>query len=410
MTARLREAVLSWVDRSGMRQFGWGRTLIIFKALLSMGAVFYPVWWIHLHFTSSLLPSLPLSLAISFLGVQIAIILLQLFASALVKKVNAIAEQRSAHWRSVIEPLLAAQSAGEDHLDQLRTLRHRRPADFDGCVASSLATLSGESRESLSQLALSLGVVRHWQRVARRGRLERKNAIECMTFLSPSVARPALQPLLEEKTPALQATLYRALIRVSRDEELNDLFRRTLRAPFFVRALLAGEFRPYAEELGVSALRSALTSGDDEEIISALEMVDAWRRVLYLPRLDELARHANLEIRCRALLAVPMSAVRFGMEETVLSALDDPEPRVKLAALTATARMHIHRALRQVEQASQSLDNQVSRFACLVLTSFGKEGHSILQSMVVTGDGRVGAWAAEALGQSSAGLSPEVDF
>jgi phage baseplate assembly protein W len=137
-------------------------------------------------------------------------------------------------------------------------------------------------------------------------------------------------------------------------------------------------------------------------------MVDAWRRVLYLPRLDELAHHPNLEIRCRALLAAPMSAVRFSMEETVLGALDDPEPRVKLAALTATARMHIHRALRQVEQASQSLDNQVSRLACLVLTSFGKEGNSILQSMVVTGDGRVGAWAAEALGQASAGAASEI--
>jgi hypothetical protein len=370
-----------------------------------MGAVFYPVWWIHLHFTSSLLPSLPLSLAISFLGVQLAIIFLQLFASASVKKLEAMSKRRSAHWKAVIEPLLAAQIAGEDHSDHLRKLRYRRPVDFDACVASSLATLTGDSRESLSKLALSFGVVRHWQKLARRGRLERKQAIECMTLLSPSVGRPALQPLLEHETPALQATLYRALIRVSSEKELNDLFRRTLRAPFFVRAVLAGEFRPYAEELGTGALSGALQSGDDQEIASALDMVDAWRRVLYLPRLEELARHPNLEIRCRALLVAPLSAVRLGMEQTVVRALDDPHPRVKLAALTATARMHIHSALEQVAQASHSLDNQVSRVACRVLASFGKEGHSILRSMVVTGDGRIGAWAAEALGQATGGHS-----
>ena len=436
VTGRVRRSVTGWVDQSGLRQFGWGRTLILAKALLAMAAVFYPVWWIHLHYTSSLLPSLPLSLAISFLGVQVAIIVLQLFASAAVKKLDAMAALRSAHWKSLIEPLLAAQSAGEDHLDQLRKLRRRRPVDFDACVASSLATLSGPERESLSRVALSLGVVRHWQKLARRGRMERKQAIECMTFLAPSVGRSALQPLLEERkgygahrhtsqelsrrtrfarvtqkeTPALQATLYRALIHVSGKEELDDLFRRTLRAPFFVRALLAGEFRPYAKELGAHALCEALTSDDEEEVMAALEMVDAWRRLLYLPDLERLAHHPNPEIRCRALRAAPMSVLRSGMEETVVTALNDPHPRVKLAALTATARMHIFSAMQQVEQATHSLDNQVSRLACLVLTSFGKEGLSILQYLVVTADGRIGAWAAEALGQASAGPGLEVEF
>ena len=403
MIGQLRRSVLGWLDQSGLRQFGWGRTLIFAKALLAMGAVFYPVWWIHLHYTSSRLPSLPLSLAISFLGVQVAIIFLQLFASAAVKKLNAIAARRSAHWKSVIEPLLAAQSAGEDHIDQLRKLRRRHPVDFDACVASSLVTLSGPEQESLSRVALSLGVVRHWQKLARRGHLERKQAIESMTFLAPSVGRSALTPLLEIQTPAaLQATLYRALIHVSGKEELDDLFRRTLHAPFFVRALLAGEFRPYAKELSGHALGQALTSGDEQELMAALEMVDAWRRVLHLPQLESLARHPNPEIRCRALRAAPMSSVRMGMEETVLGALNDPHPRVKLAALAATARMHIYVAMQQVEQAAHSLDNQVSRLACHVLTSFGKEGLAILQYLVVTADGRTGAWAAEALGQASA--------
>ncbi len=396
-------SILKLLDQSGLRQFGWGRTLIVLKALTAMGAVFYPVWWIHLHFTSIRLVSVPLSLAISFLGVQIAVIFLQLAASAVVKKLDAIRIRKSAHWKSVIEPLLAAQSAGKDRMADLRGLRRRRPVDFDACVASMLESVSGPERESLSRLALGFGVVRRWQRVARRGRLERKQAIECMTYLAPSIGRAALQPLLEKQPAALQATLYRALLRVARGAEVADLFRRTLRAPFFVRALLAGEFRPFAEQLSVSTLPAVLTSGDEQEMIAALEMVDAWRRVLHLPQLETLARHPNPEIRSLALRAAPVSAVQGTMEQTILSAFEDPSSQVKLAALRAAARLQIRSSLHVVERASYSLDNQVSRLACLVLASFGNDGHSILQYIVLTGDRRVGNWAAEALGQFSAG-------
>jgi hypothetical protein len=342
--------------------------------------------------------------------VQLAIIFLQLFASATVKKLDAIRIRRSAHWKSVIEPVLAAQSSGEDRMRELRKLRRRRTVDFDACVASLLQSLTGPARESLSRLALGFGVVRRWQRVARKGRLERKQAIEWMTYLAPSVSRAALEPLLEKQPAAMQATLYRALIRVSRGAEVADLFRRTLRAPFFVRALLAGEFRPYAEQLSVDALPAALASHDEHEMIAALEMVDAWRRVLHLPQLETLAHHPNPEIRSLALRAAPVSAVRGSMEQTILRAFEDPSPQVKLAALKATGRLQIRSSLHAVERASYSLDNQVSRLACLVLASFGRDGHSILQYIVVTGDRRVGNWAAEALGHLSAGRGVGDEF
>jgi hypothetical protein len=407
---RVPDAVLKWLEHSGLRQFGWGRTLIVVKAISAMGIVFFPVWWLHLHFTSKKLPTIPLSLAVSFLGVQLGIIFLQLFASAAVKKLDAIRIARSAHWKSVIEPVLAAQSAGENRMVELRRLRRRRTVDFDACVASMLQSLTGPARESMSRLALGFGVVRRWQRLATKGRMERKQAIEWMTYLSPSVGRVALQPLLESQSIALQATLYRALIRVSRGAEIADLFRRTLRSPFLVRALLAGEFRPYAEQLSVNALPATLACGEEQEIIAALEMVDAWRRVLHLPELETLAHHPNPEIRSLALRAAPVSAVRGSLDQTILGAFEDPDPQVKLAALKAAARLQIRSSLHAVERASFSVDNQVSRLACLVLASFGRDGHSILQYIVVTGDRRVGNWAAEALGQLSAGRGVGADF
>jgi hypothetical protein len=132
-------------------------------------------------------------------------------------------------------------------------------------------------------------------------------------------------------------------------------------------------------------------------------MVDSWRRALYLPQLESLTRHPNPEIRSRALRAAPVSAVRGGMEQAVVGAIGDSHPQVKLAALTAAARMQIRGALQAVEQSAYSVDNAVSRLACLVLASFGKEGRWILEYMVITCDRRVGGWAAEALGQASLG-------
>jgi hypothetical protein len=162
--------------------------------------------------------------------------------------------------------------------------------------------------------------------------------------------------------------------------------------------------------LSVDVLPAALASGDEHEMIAALEMVDAWRRVLHLPQLETLAHHPNPEIRSLALRAAPVSAVRGSIEQTILRAFEDPSPQVKLAALKATGRLQIRSSLHAVERASYSLDNQVSRLACFVLASFGRDGHSILQYIVVTGDRRVGNWAAEALGHLSAGRGVGDEF
>jgi hypothetical protein len=388
-----------------VREFEWNHVLILVKALFTMGLLFYPVWWIHVHLVAGRLPTLPLSLAVSFLGVQILVVLVQVLASSATKKLDAMERRRSTHFRSVVQRALAAQ-----HPD-LAKLRRRRPADFDWSIAALLSNLTGPERAALSKLAVRLGVVRRWQRFARRGRREYKHALEWMAALSPEVARTALPPVIRRWTPESQAAAYRALVRSSDPPQAAILFREVLRAPFMVRILLTPEFRPLAEDLAAHPLPVIFESGEESEIICALEMIASWRRVLELPALPRLFHHSNAKIRCLAIQITPLSAMRGHLESYILSALEDPIPEVRMAALSSVASMRLRGAFDAVQRTAYSPDDALSRQACLTLASFGRDGQASLEYLVVAGDRRVAGWAAEGLARLrlGRGLAQELE-
>lgn len=393
--------------REGFREFAWDRWLIFAKALLAMGAVFYPVWWIHIHVVAGRFPTLPLSLAVSFLGVQILIILIQLLASSATKKLDSIQRRRSIQFRSVVQRALATHVSGHGPSKDLKSLRRKHPADFDWSLAALLGTVTGRERLVLSDLAVKLGAVRRWQRYARLGKLEHKTVLEWMAGLSPAVARVALKPLLRKRSPAAQSAAYRALIRSSDPTRVGDLFREVLRSPLLVRILLAADFRSHTDSLAGEPLTAVFELGEEREVIAALEMVASWRRVLDLPLLTRFLRHANPEIRRNAVRVAPLASARHEVARHILRALDDPHSEVRMAALDSITRMQVRGALPAVRRAAESTDDAISRQACKTLASFGSDGQAMLEYFVVAGDRRIANWAAEALVQArvSSGLA-----
>jgi HEAT repeat protein len=380
-----------------LRNIGLDRILIAGKAVLVIGLFFYPVWWVHIHLVSAQVSHVPLSLAISFVGVQVATILVELMASCLVKALDRVRVRRSARWRPVVGQHIAAYLAGEDRTWALRWLRRLRAADFEASLVEALANVRGEPRERLVDLAVKLGMLRRWQRRARRGRLERKQAIECLSLLPGPESLAALQALLKDPAPSLRATTYRALIRLSSRTELDDVFRAAIRSPLFVRTLLASELRPYAPLLAMHALPNLLSGGEADDVIAALEMVESWRSVIHLPALAGLMEHSNPDIRIRALRLAPWSAARTGLEPLILRAIGHPDPQVKLAGLAAAGRLRLTGATRSIENCANDQDHQVSRAACFVLAALGREGQSILESKIYGADRPVAARAAESL-------------
>jgi len=387
------------VNFSALREFGWERWLILAKALLAMGAVFYPVWWIHIHVVAGRLATLPLSLAVSFLGVQVLIILIQVLASSATKKLDAIQRRRSIQFRSVVQRALAVHVSGEGRSRDLKKLRRKHAADFDWSLAALLGTVNGRERIALSDLALRLGAVRRWQRFARLGRQEHKHVLEWMAALSPGVARVALQPVIRKQTTATQAAVYRALVQSSDQSRVGDLFREVLRSPLMVRIMLAADFRSQAEFLAADSLTAIFESGDEKEVMAALEMLESWRRVLNLPLLFRFVLHPNPAIRCGAIRVAPLASARREMEGYILNALEDPHPEVRMAALASIERMHLRCGIRGVQRAAEGENDAVSRQACQTLASFGREGQSVLEYFVVAGDRRIANWAVEALAQ-----------
>ncbi len=390
------------------RETDWECLLTVGKAALVVGGVFYTVWWIHIHEVSRRITDAPLSLAISFLCVQFGIIAVQLIASVVIKNLRAAKVRGSRKWRPVIDEHLSALLAGEDRIRQLRRLRRTRPEDLEERLVETLRAVSGEQGRSLSHLAVELGLVRRWEKLAARGVRQREQALEFLSTLSPEAGGQALRRLAA--TPPGQAAACRVLIPVAEPGELSDLFLAILRAPPLVRAMVARDLCAHAESLAAGVIPEVLSRGEEAEVMAALDMVHGWNRVLRLPAVVKLMAHSNPEIRSRALRLAPLIAVRRETAPSILDAMGDSDTRVQLAALASAARMRLDGAAKAVEACAHSPDDQISRMACLVLGSLGPEGHTVLESKILTADRRVAAWAAESLARVRIGREPNREF
>ncbi len=392
-----RIATTKW---AAFRQTGLDRTVILLKAVVVMAAFLYPVWWLHRNVVSSRVPQIPLSLAIAFIGVQVASIFIQLLASSFVKKVESLRTARSARLRPAIREQIAAFLVGQDskHVPaELRALGRRSSRDVEVCLVEALTAVDGQAQRKLSELAVELGLVDRWRRRSRRGRRECKQAVEHLGQLTPSLACSALRPLLKNPKTAAEPIIYRALVRCASKDDLNLLFRNAADAPLLLRAMLAGELRDYAPQLTAVALPAVLKDGTPRQIAGALEMAAAWRCPLPLTALAPLMRHPDAKVRANALKLSAFSGLSQGGERLILRALDDPAPEVQKTAIGLAGRLRLNQALGRLVVVMRHKDGETSRLACLALAMLGASGEAFLQSDIMTSDPRSAGRAAESL-------------
>ena len=410
----------------------WDRVLLFTRALLAIAFFLYPVWWIHVHVVSATVPQAPLSLAISFLGVQFAVILAELLASCSVKKMDEVRGRRSVRWRPLIRRSLAAHLAGKDVLRELQIFRQRRPRETETCLAEMLATVNGQARQRLSELATALHLVERWEKHARRGRRELNEVIEWLGLLSPAVGGPALVRVLKAasstlesrwlpKTP-LPATLASTLcaqIRVAGAADLDQICQEILAAPRLVRTMAAADLRVQADGLGAAAISRALSSSDPGRATVALQLAEAWRRSIDAPALAALLQHESPVVRGLALKLIPFqgvagafeSEIMGGLEGSLQAGIDDTGAQEVLAgALSAVARLRLMRALPLVAECSLSPNPNLARQACFTLASLGEEGQALLESKIHSGPQQHAARAAESLMNLRAGRLPAGGF
>jgi len=390
-------ATIKW---SAFRQTGLERAVILLKAMLVMVVFLYPVWWLHRNVVSSRVPQIPLSLAIAFIGIQIASISIQLLASSFVKKIESLRAARSSRLRPAIRAQIAAFLVSQDSknvLAELRALRRRSLRDVEVCLVEALTAIDGQAQRKLSELAVELGFVDRWRRRSKRGRRECKQAVEYLGQLTPSLACSALRPLLKNPKTAAEPIIYRALVRCASKDDLTLLFRNAADAPLLLRAMLAGELRDYAPQLTATALPAVLKDGTPRQIAGALEMAAAWRCPLALTAVAPLMRHPDAKVRANALKLSAFSGLSQAGERLILRALDDPDLNVQKTAIGLAGRLRLNQALGRLVLVTQHADGETSRLACLALAMLGATGEAFLQSNIMTSDPRSAGRAAESL-------------
>ncbi|HXP84315.1 MAG TPA: hypothetical protein VN841_06325 [Bryobacteraceae bacterium] len=421
----------SWFPRRvaiALEGVDWDRVLLFARALLAIAFFLYPVWWIHVHVVSATVPQAPLSLAISFLGVQFAVIVAELLASCVVKKMDEVRGRRSRRWRPLIRRSLAAHLAGQNVSAELNIFRKHRPRETEICLAEMLAAVNGQARQRLSELAVSLHLVERWEKHATRGRQELREVIEWLGLLSPAIGGPALVRVLKAASatfesrwlpkrtlPATVASTLCSRIRVAGEAELNQICHEILAAPLLVRTMAASDLRVQADGSGAAAISRALSSADPGRATVALQLAEAWRRTIDAPALAALLRHKSSVVRGLALKLIPFQGVAAAFEAEVLAGLqtglragaDDAGAQEVLAgALSAVARLRLMRALPLVGQCASSANASLARQACFTLAALGEEGQALLESKIHSGPHQQAARAAESLMSLRAGRLP----
>jgi len=416
----------------------WDRVLVFARAFVVIAFFLYPVWWIHVHFVSATVPEVPLSLAISFLGVQFAVIIGELLASSAAKKLDEIRLRRSRHWHPRIRSALAAylaapDSAGKHGCAELQYFRKRHPRETETCLVEMLAAVNGQARQRLSELAVTLKLTGRWEKHAGRGRLELREAIEWLGLLSMPAGRAALLRVLEaasstiesrwlprHASPSTLASTYCAKIRLASAGDLSQICQEVLAAPFLVRAMAASDLRAHAHAVGAAAGTASLSSHGSRSSHGskvALQLAESWRRNVDTPGLAALLQHESSTVRGLALRLIPFQGTAGAFDKAILEGLqggtgpvdadDAGADEMRTGALSAVGRLRMTRALPLVAECSASANESLARLACATLAELGEVGREVLESQIHGAppdqSARGGARAAEALMSVSTG-------
>ncbi|BDC52386.1 hypothetical protein F183_A47010 [Bryobacterales bacterium F-183] len=391
--------LLWFIPASGTRRRDiLGRIAIITKAAAVIGFLLACSWYVHIRWMSNHLEQQPLSLAMSFICVQVTAIILQLTISALIKETQARRATRSAAVRPVVRQHIAAHLAGSDRITELQRLMWYHRADVEICLSDALRSLTGEALSEAARMASVLGFQQSW-RAARN-----HAGIENLSLLPP-VGRKR-RPNLLPPDPSLNETIaaYRSLLRCSPTaDELRLLLREILASPLLVRAALWTELQPYASFLSAALLPELLAKANQgPEVEATMQLAVSLGIILPEPIWTRVLRSPSRAIRIAALRLAESQPRRMFAEAEVTRLLYDPDIDVQRTAVEMSGRMRLRSALPRVRQLLSHNDELLARKAFSALVNYGPEGRRLVRGrLLFSKDPRIAPRAAAALGPKS---------
>jgi HEAT repeat protein len=374
------------------------RRLVFARAAEFLLAYILAIWVVYTNLQTRAYGS-SLRLAGAFVVVQTGAI--GLLSAVLVVR-TFVAEVVERHTRTLQPPVLEAlaqHASGADRSSELRRLHRRHPVHVERCLSELLPTVAGAGRESLSQVAIDLGIVARWQRQSRSHHVPtRRAALTALGYLSGDETLPRLISALDDADPEIRLDAACAALRHHADPTVCErVFALARRAGILERAILAEELRPHAVILCERAIPECLQSRDRNRVLSVLEIVLVWGRAVPAPDVFTLVTDADPAIRAAALRVLPFVAGTTDLMPEILARLGDDDPSVRAAAAFVGGRLLAETADGALAACLRDSRPEVARAAGFALAELGRTGVEMLERQAVSPDRAAASTALEAL-------------
>ncbi|MCC6391397.1 MAG: HEAT repeat domain-containing protein [Bryobacterales bacterium] len=381
------------------------RAFVLLKVCFVLSLLVYMAWQVHHQVFSRRVREVPLSMALSFLSVQVMLMAAEFLLSCLIKQKDATRRSFSSRALPLIRKNLAEHIAGEDRYRALLAMCLVHGSDVQRALADFLGSVEGSARARLTALASDLGVSWVWEKVALYGAAEqRKDAAFHLGLLATSSSREVLRRMLSDASPHVRTAACRSLLRMGEPADVDQVFRSCLESPLLVRILLMTDLQPHAPRLLEEVFPRALAAGEASQLVAALEIAAGWMSRLPYGMLVSLLVHPRAPVRAAAFPLLQFAGCPAQAETWIFAGLADPEEAVRLAAARLAGKLGIRSAIPALEWSLGDPHGELTRESLRALAAMGPEGWGILERSVLSPDAKLAARAAEAL--SAAHLSP----
>ncbi len=229
-----------------VRAWDFGRMVVLLQSAALISSLIVPSWALHTYHFSKSLPG-PISVALSFLAVIIAMVVAQLYVSCVLKYRTTVRERRANRAKTQITHLLAEYLSGETRTAALSLAYRERRDDFAACATQALLVVKGDSRARMRGLIREIGLYSYWiEGLAKRDEAQRKRSVDLLGLLESQDCQPIFErALAQDPSPFVQAAAIRALLRFSGATCRQNLLDAIEERPFLVRLFAAAETGGY---------------------------------------------------------------------------------------------------------------------------------------------------------------------
>ncbi len=286
-----------------------------------------------------------------------------------------------------IRDALVDYVSGSNDLSRLRGFAARSRADLSRAMLSFRAALGGTALDRLCALSVEFGLIQDWVDQTRsRDPLRRRAAFAQLAFVSVfEPCRRAMGDILlhavNDADPEVSLAAARALLHADDADQVQCVFGMALSSNLLVRVLLAEDLRRHTVSLSELAVPEALRSDDPRHVCAALEMLVAWQRTIPLKDMGDLLDHCDKGIRLRAIRLAPLVPLSNVNRASIITALEDTDPELRLAAAVAVGRLHMVEALPALARSLRLGSARVARAAAASLAEMPPLGWQTLAEL-----------------------------